>query len=275
MFFDLRTKYKHEHRHTWWSQNKIQTRSLDWNRSMHSSFIWWCTQEKKCTYQTETSVRSTRLEQNAWAKNTTWPASWSHSSSFFFWNETLINYNTREQSDAAKIRPKPCITSSYYRQLTYSLSDAHLHHHRAHLDHLHYQWLWAQSIASRLGTDVVYPFLTKTRQRHVHPLLRHQDSQLFSCYSRIQSQLVPPAGKTFKWTILQHRESRMQNQNMRDSEIKHFHISRLNMQASQYMLCIWGHAWDWRIGTEEPDKLKQQYTRLCIKIIYTIVYLFC
>ena len=143
MFFDLRTKYKHEHRHTWWSQNKIQTRSLDWNRSMHSSFIWWCTQEKKCTYQTETSVRSTRLEQNAWAKNTTWPASWSHSSSFFFWNETLINYNTREQSDAAKIRPKPCITSSYYRQLTYSLSDAHLHHHRAHLDHLHYQWLWA------------------------------------------------------------------------------------------------------------------------------------
>ena len=60
----------------------------------------------------------------------------------FFSEMKLINYNTIEQPDAAKIRLKPCITK-FLLSPTDSLSDAHLHHHRAHLDHLHHQWPWA------------------------------------------------------------------------------------------------------------------------------------
>ena len=56
----------------------------------------------------------------------------------FFSEMKLINYNTIEQPDAAKIRLKPCITK-FLLSPTDSLSDAHLHHHRAHLDHLHHQ----------------------------------------------------------------------------------------------------------------------------------------
>lgn len=105
-----------------------------------------------------------------------------------------------------KDRPKPCYTRFLLPLSTQGLSDHHHHHHHGHLDHPHHQWPWAaqnqqknisasanqqenqllldifynnqsrnciqlpQSTVSTLGTHVVYPFPTKTRQHRVHPL---------------------------------------------------------------------------------------------------------
>lgn len=205
---------------------------------MHSSFIWCCTPEKKIYIPN----RSNRMVEKIWTKF----VGVKHHPTWFMVKHLSITILYRAVW-CCKDRTKPCFTKFLLSLSTQGLSDDHPRH-RGHLDHPHHQWPWAQSTVSRLGTHAVYPFPTKTRRHRVHPLLRHQGSQLFSCYSRIQSRLIPRADNTFKinkWTILQHKEWYAKPRGESDQEILHLFTKSAHNVSSQHRVCIEAGCINW------------------------------
>lgn len=101
-------------------------------------------------------------------------------------------------------------------------------------------------------STVMVSYILNTRYWHIWLalmyLLRHQGSQLFSCYSRIQSRLIPRADNTFKinkWTILQHKEWYAKPRGESDQEILHLFTKSAHNVSSQHRVCIEAGCINW------------------------------